>query len=55
MECPELEKHMVWDHTVQYEYIFGSTEQQKLVTTLYSSLLELRDRLQAEGRPTGAG
>ena len=55
MECPELEKRMVWDHTVQYEYIFGSTEQQKLVITLYSSLLELRDRLQAERRPTGAG
>ena len=54
LECPVLENHMAWDHTIQYQYIYGSPDQQKLVTSLFSSLLELRRQLLEEGRPTGA-
>ena len=54
LECPVLENHMVRDHTIQYQYIYGSPEQQKLVTSLFSSLLDLRRQLLEEGPPTGA-
>ena len=54
LECPVLEEHMVWDHSIQYQYLFGSVDQQKLVITLFTSLLELRQQLLEERQPTGA-
>ena len=54
LECTVLEEHMVWDHSIQYQYLFGSVDQQKLVITLFTSLLELRQQLLEERRPTGA-
>ena len=54
MQCAVLEDHMRWDHTIQYNYIFGSKEQQKLVVSLYTSLLEAREELLERRRPTGA-
>ena len=55
MECPVLEQHMRWDHTIQYDYIFGNREQQRLFIRLYSTLLAAREELLEERRrPTGA-
>ena len=55
MECPVLEEHKRWDHTIQYSYIFGKKEQRKLLVSLYSTLLAAREGLLVERRrPTGA-
>ena len=55
MECPVLEQHMRWDHTIQYDYIFGNREQQRLFIRLYSTLLAAREELLEERRrPPGA-
>ena len=40
-----LKKHINIDPAIKYEFIHGSLEEQVMVITLYSSLLELREHL----------
>ena len=53
--CMELKKHMKFSHNIAYDQIYGNLEEQISVTILYSSLLEVRERLQEEGAPCGVG
>ena len=48
LKCSVLKKNTIINPEVEYEYIHGSLEEQVMITTLYSSLLELRDRLLEE-------
>ena len=54
MQCPVLEDHIRWDHTIQYDYVYGNKEQQKLVVSIFSTLLAAREELLEKRRPTGA-
>ena len=44
--CTELKKHMKFSQNIPYDHIYGNLEEQISVTILYSSLLEVRERLQ---------
>ena len=55
MLCKDLKKHMKFSHNIAYNHIYGNLEEQISVTLLYSSLLEVRERLQVEGAPCGVG
>ena len=48
LKCSVLKKNTIINPEVEYEYIHGSLEEQVIITTLYSSLLELRDSLLEE-------
>ena len=53
--CTELKKHMKFSRNISYDHIYGNLEEQISVTIMYSSLLEVRERLQEEGAPCGVG
>ena len=55
IQCTELKKHMKFSHNIAYDQIYGNLDEQISVTILYSSLLEVRERLQVEGAPCGVG
>ena len=59
MLCPVLKEHFTWNQDIEYEFIHGTLEQQTEVIKIYSSLMEVRERLLADKAgairaPTGA-
>ena len=48
--CPVIQNQFNGASILPYEYIHGNLEQQVSITILYSSLLEVRDRLLDEGQ-----
>ena len=59
MLYPVLKEHFTWNQDIEYEFIHGTLEQQTEVIKIYSSLMEVRERLlvdKAGGSraPTGA-
>ena len=48
IKCKELKKHMDTNHTIRYDQLYGSLEEQIEVTKLYSSLLEVREQILEE-------
>ena len=51
--CPVIQNQFNGASILPYEYIHGNLEQQVSITILYSSLLEVRDRLLDEGQGPG--
>ena len=49
MLCPVLKEHISWDQNIKYADIYGTLEEQVQVTRVYSSLMEMRERLLEEG------
>ena len=45
MLCHVLKKHFTWNQDIQYEFIHGTLERQIEVIKVYSSLMEVRERL----------
>ena len=48
MVCPALKDHISWDHNIKYANIYGTLEEQVKVTSVFSSLMEMRDLLVEE-------
>ena len=48
MLCPVLKDHFSWDQNIKYTDIYGTLEEQVKVTSVFSSLMEVRDLLLLE-------
>lgn len=45
MLCTVLKEHYTWNPDIKYEFIYGTLEQQIEVIQVYSTLMEVRERL----------
>jgi hypothetical protein len=45
MLCTVLKEHYTWNQDIKYEFIYGTLEQQIEVIQVYSTLMEVRERL----------
>ena len=48
MLCPVLKDDFSWDQNIKYTDIYGTLEEQVKVTSVFSSLMEVRDLLLLE-------
>ena len=49
MLCPVLKEHYTWKQDIKYEFLYGTLEQQIEVIQVYSTLIEVRERLLGDG------
>ena len=54
LQCSVLKNHIKIHSDIRYDHLFGTLEQQKRITHVFSSLLEIRERLLNSDMPTGA-
>ena len=54
LQCSVLKNHIKIHSEIKYEHLFGKIEQQKIITHVFSSLLEIQERLLDSDMPTGA-